>query len=47
MTPGPSRPRTLMSCDLSALTDFELRLFANEEVIAVNQDALGNRQCVL
>lgn len=31
----------ILSCDLSALTDFELRLFANEEVIAVNQDSLG------
>jgi alpha-galactosidase len=31
----------MLSCDLSALSDFELRLFANEEVIAVNQDSLG------
>lgn len=31
----------ILSCDLSALTEFELRLFANEEVIAVNQDSLG------
>jgi len=31
----------ILSCDLSALTDFEVRLFANEEVIAVNQDPLG------
>ena len=31
----------ILSCDLSSLTDFELRLFANEEVIAVNQDPLG------
>jgi alpha-galactosidase len=31
----------ILSCDLSALTDFELRLFANEEVIALNQDSLG------
>ena len=31
----------ILSCDLSSLSDFELRLFANEEVIAVNQDALG------
>ena len=31
----------ILSCDLSALSDFELRLFANEEVIAVNQDVLG------
>ncbi len=37
LSPSP----LLMSCDLSALTDFELRLFANEEVIAVNQDPLG------
>jgi alpha-galactosidase len=31
----------ILSCDLSALTDFELRLFANEEVIAVNHDPDG------
>ena len=31
----------ILSCDLSNLSDFELRLFANEEVIAVNQDSLG------
>ena len=31
----------ILSCDLAALTDFELRLFGNEEVIAVNQDPLG------
>ena len=31
----------ILSCDLSTLTDFELRLFANEEVIAMNQDPLG------
>jgi alpha-galactosidase len=31
----------ILSCDLSALSDFEARLFGNEEVIAVNQDALG------
>ncbi|MBT3276092.1 MAG: hypothetical protein HN368_23290, partial [Spirochaetales bacterium] len=31
----------ILSCDLSALTDFELRLFSNTEVIAVNQDPLG------
>jgi len=31
----------ILSCDLSAITDFELRLFGNEEVIAVNQDRLG------
>jgi alpha-galactosidase len=31
----------ILSCDLTALSDFELRLFANEEVIAVNQDRLG------
>lgn len=31
----------ILSCDLSALSDFELRLFGNEEVIAVNQDRLG------
>lgn len=31
----------ILSCDLDALSDFELRLFSNEEVIAVNQDRLG------
>ena len=31
----------IVSCDLAALNEFELRLFANEEVIAVNQDRLG------
>ena len=31
----------ILSCDLAALSEFELRLFANEEVIAVNQDRLG------
>ncbi len=31
----------ILSCDLAALSDFELRLFGNEEVIAVNQDRLG------
>ncbi len=31
----------VISCDLSGLSDFELRLFGNEEVIAVNQDRLG------
>jgi len=31
----------ILSCDLTTLTDFELRLFANEEVIAVNQDPLA------
>jgi alpha-galactosidase len=31
----------ILSCDLSAVSDFELRLFGNEEVIAVNQDPLG------
>jgi alpha-galactosidase len=30
-----------LSCDLSTMSDFELRLFGNEEVLAVNQDALG------
>ncbi len=30
-----------LSCGLEALSDFELRLFANEEVLAVNQDRLG------
>ncbi len=31
----------ILSCDLGAISDFELRLFGNEEVIAVNQDRLG------
>jgi alpha-galactosidase len=31
----------ILSCDLAALSEFELRLFGNEEVIAVNQDRLG------
>ena len=31
----------LLSCDLSTLGEFELRLFGNEEVIAVNQDHLA------
>ncbi len=31
----------ILSCDLAAMSDFELRLFGNDEVIAVNQDALG------
>jgi alpha-galactosidase len=31
----------ILSCDLSELSDFEMRLFCNEEVIAVNQDRLG------
>ncbi|MBS3763933.1 MAG: hypothetical protein KGZ25_11600 [Planctomycetes bacterium] len=31
----------ILSCNLAELSDFELRLFANEEVIAVNQDPLG------
>ena len=31
----------ILSCDLTALSDFELRLFGNEEVLAVNQDRLG------
>lgn len=30
-----------ISCDLSQLTEFELNMLCNEEVIAVNQDALG------
>jgi len=37
MYPSP----LLLSCDLGAANDFEVRLFANEEVIAVNQDRLG------
>ena len=31
----------ILSCALDAISDFELRLFANEEVLAVNQDRLG------
>ena len=31
----------ILSCNLAELSDFELRLFANEEVIAINQDPLG------
>lgn len=31
----------ILSCDLAALNDFELRLFGNEDVLAVNQDRLG------
>jgi len=30
-----------MSCDLSKLTDFDLAMLCNEEVLAVNQDVLG------
>jgi alpha-galactosidase len=31
----------LLSCNLDAMDDFELRLFGNDEVLAVNQDRLG------
>jgi alpha-galactosidase len=31
----------LLSCDLAAASEFELALFGNEEVLAVNQDVLG------
>jgi alpha-galactosidase len=31
----------ILSCNLDALSEFELRLFGNEEVIAMNQDRLG------
>ena len=31
----------ILSCALEAINDFELRLFGNEEVLAVNQDRLG------
>lgn len=42
MTAWALYPSPLMlSCDLSCLSDFELRLFGNQEVIAVNQDRLG------
>lgn len=37
-----------ISCDLSQLTEFELDMLCNEEVIAINQDALGkSASCVL
>ena len=31
----------ILSCNLAAMAEFTLRLFANEEIIAVNQDRLG------
>ena len=31
----------ILSCALEGINDFELRLFGNEEVLAVNQDRLG------
>lgn len=31
----------ILSCALEAINDFELRLFGNEEVLAINQDRLG------
>jgi alpha-galactosidase len=31
----------ILSCALESINDFELRLFGNEEVLAVNQDRLG------
>jgi len=31
----------ILSCDVTKLSDFELRLFANEEVLVINQDRLG------
>lgn len=37
MYPSP----LLLSCDLTSLSDFEFRLFSNEEVLAINQDPLG------
>ena len=33
----------LLGCDLSQLDDFTLNLLTNDEVIAVNQDPLGNQ----
>ncbi len=30
-----------LSCDLSKITTFELALYCNEEILAINQDALG------
>lgn len=36
-----------LSCDLTKLTEFELDMFSNEEVLAVNQDELGaNAVCI-
>lgn len=36
-----------ISCDLSKLTEFELDMLCNEEVIAINQDSLGkSASCV-
>lgn len=31
-----------LSCDLSELTDFDLAMLCNEEILAVNQDSLGS-----
>ena len=36
-----------VSCDLSQLTEFELDMLCNEEVIAVNQDAFGKSAVML
>lgn len=36
-----------ISCDLSQLTEFELDMLCNEEVITVNQDALGKNAVML
>ncbi|OGV62870.1 MAG: hypothetical protein A2283_03325 [Lentisphaerae bacterium RIFOXYA12_FULL_48_11] len=36
------RPSTIMiDCDSAAMDDFTMRLLCNEEIITVNQDALG------
>ena len=34
----------LIGCDLAQLDDFTLGLLTNDEVLDVNQDALGNRR---
>ena len=36
-----------LSCDLRKLTETEMRIFCNEEVIAVNQDVLGAQASLL
>lgn len=37
----------LLGCDLTKLDDFTLSLLTNDEVIAVNQDALGKQATVI
>ena len=36
----------LLGCDLDKLDDFTLNLVSNDEVLAVNQDALGKQATV-